>query len=263
MLNKKEEVMQVKELFNLEGENAIVTGASQGLGKEMAIALAEVGANIAVVDINKEKGEEVVAEIKNMGRESLFIKCDVSSEKDVENMVKEVKNKFGKIDILVNNAGIVSNFSAEEMDLKEWEKIIDIDLTGVFICAQKVGREMIKQEKGVIVNIASMSGIIVNNPQPQCHYNTAKAGVIMLTKSLAAEWAKYNIRVNAIAPGYMGTDMVKRAFPKYGQNWIPLIPMGRIGEPYEIKGPIVFLCSRASSYITGSVLVMDGGYTVW
>ncbi|MCS7179921.1 MAG: SDR family oxidoreductase [bacterium] len=255
--------MKVKELFNLEGEKAIVTGSSQGLGKEMAIALAEAGADIAIVDINLEKGKEVVEEIKKIGRESFFIKCDVSKEKEVENMVKAVKNKFKKIDILVNNAGIVNNFPAEEMELKEWEKIMDVDLTGVFICSQKVGKIMIEQKKGVIVNIASMSGIIVNNPQPQCHYNTAKAGVIMLTKSLAAEWAKYNIRVNAIAPGYMATDMVKRAFPKYGKKWIPLIPMGRIGNPYEIKGPVVFLCSKASSYITGSVIVMDGGYTIW
>ncbi|MGB9677658.1 MAG: SDR family NAD(P)-dependent oxidoreductase [Candidatus Ratteibacteria bacterium] len=255
--------MEVKELFNLKGENAIVTGAAQGLGEEMAFALAEVGANVAIVDINQKKGEKVAERIKDMGRESIFIKCDVSNKQDVENMVKEVKSRFYKIDILVNNAGIVNNFPAEEMDLKEWEKIIEVDLTGVFICAQEVGREKIKQKKGVIVNIASMSGIIVNNPQPQCHYNTAKAGVIMLTKSLAAEWAKYNIRVNCIAPGYMGTEMVKKAFPKYGQNWIPLIPMGRIGNPNEIKGPIVFLCSKASSYITGSVFVMDGGYTIW
>lgn len=255
--------MNIKELFNLEGEKAIVTGGSQGLGKEMAIALAEVGADVAIVDINQEKGEKVIKEIKHLGRESFFIKCDVSKEDEVENMVKKVKNKFGKIDILVNNAGIVNNYPAEEMDLKEWDKIMDVDLKGVFICSQKIGREMIKQKKGVIVNIASMSGIIVNNPQPQCHYNTAKAGVIHLTKSLAAEWAKYNIRVNAIAPGYMGTDMVERAFPKYGKFWMPLIPMGRIGKPYEIKGPIVFLCSKASSYITGSVLVMDGGYTIW
>lgn len=255
--------MNVKELFNLEGEIAIVTGASQGLGEEMAIALSEVGANVVVVDIQSEKGENVSEKIKSLGRESIFVKCDVSNEKEVEKMVSEVLNKFGKIDILVNNAGIVSNYPAEEMTLEEWEKIINIDLTSVFICSQKVGRVMIKQKKGVIVNIASMSGIIVNNPQPQCHYNTAKSGVIMLTKSLAAEWAKYNIRVNAIAPGYMGTEMVKRAYPKYGEKWIPLIPMGRIGEPYEIKGPIVFLCSKASSYITGSVLVMDGGYTIW
>ncbi|MFN4226695.1 MAG: SDR family NAD(P)-dependent oxidoreductase [Candidatus Ratteibacteria bacterium] len=255
--------MGIKELFNLEGEKAIVTGASQGLGREMAIALAEAGADIAVVDINQEKGEKVVEEIKKIGKEGFFVKCDVSKEDEVENMINKVKENFGKIDILVNNAGIVSNYPAEEMELKEWDRILDVDLRAVFICCQKAGKVMIEQKKGVIVNIASMSGIIVNTPQPQSHYNTAKAGVIMLTKSLAVEWAKYNIRVNAIAPGYMGTEMVQKAFPKYGEKWLFLIPMGRIGNPEEIKGPIVFLCSKASSYITGSVLVMDGGYTCW
>ncbi|MCM8785727.1 MAG: SDR family oxidoreductase [Candidatus Omnitrophica bacterium] len=255
--------METKELFNLEGEKAIVTGASQGLGREMAIALAEAGADIAIADINEEKGEKVAEEIKNLGRKSFFIKCDVSKEDEVENMTNKVKENFGKIDILVNNAGIVSNYPAEQLELKEWNRILDVDLMAVFICCQKVGKIMIEQRKGIIVNISSMSGIIVNTPQPQVHYNTAKAGVIMLTKSLATEWAKYNIRVNAIAPGYMGTDMVQRAFPKYGEKWIPLIPMGRIGNPEEIRGPIVFLCSKASSYITGSVLVMDGGYTCW
>lgn len=253
----------IEKLFSLEGKKAIVTGSAQGLGREMALALAEAGADVAVVDIDEENGEKVVKEIENIGRKSIFIKADVSEEKEIDFMVKRTIEEFEKIDILVNNAGIVSNYPAEKMDIKEWDRIMNLDLRGVFICAQRVGREMIKRKSGNIINIASMSGIIVNTPQPQIHYNTAKAGVIMITKSLAAEWAKYNIRVNAIAPGYMGTQMVKRVLPQYGKKWLPLIPMGRIGEPSEIRGPVIFLASDASSYITGSVLVMDGGYTVW
>jgi len=260
---KKKEGEMIEKLFSLEGKTAIVTGASQGLGKEMALALSEAGADISIVDVDEENGKKVVEEIKKSGKKAIFIKADVSKEEDIDMMVEKTVEEFGKIDVLVNNAGIVSNYPAEEMDIKEWDRIMNLDLRGLFICCQKAGREMIKRKKGNIINIASMSGIIVNTPQPQIHYNTAKAGVIMITKSLAAEWAKYNIRVNAIAPGYMGTKMVKRVISQYGKYWLPLIPMGRIGEPEEIRGPVVFLASDASSYITGSVLIMDGGYTVW
>jgi len=164
---------------------------------------------------------------------------------------------------LINNAGIVNNVPAEKLTKEEWDKVMEVNLTSVFLCAQIVGKEMIKNKKGNIINISSMSGLIVNRPQPQIHYNTSKAGVIMITRSLAAEWAKYNIRVNAIVPGYMRTPLVDKVFPQYGKGWSSLVPMGRLGDPLEIKGPALFLASRASSYVTGSILVMDGGYTVW
>lgn len=255
--------MDVKEMFDLSGETAIVTGAAQGLGEQMALVLAEAGADVTVVDVNIEEADRVAKSIRNLGRNSLSLKVDVTKVNDVENMVKITKERFGKIDILINNAGIVNNISAEEMSKEEWDKVIEVNLSGVFLCAQRVGREMIKQKKGNIINISSMSGLTVNRPQPQIHYNASKAGVIMVTKSLAAEWAKYNIRVNAIAPGYMRTSLVDKVFPKYGKEWSSLTPLGRLGNPSEIRGPALFLASRASSFVTGSVLVMDGGYTIW
>lgn len=255
--------MNVKSLFDLTGEIGIVTGGAQGLGEQMALALAEAGANIVLADINLDKAHEVKGKIENIGKKCIITKTDVSNSEQIEEMVTIAKEKFGKIDILINNAGIVSNYPAEELPEEEWDKLIRINLTGVFLCTQIVGKEMIKQKKGSIINISSMSGLIVNRPQSQLHYNTSKSGVIMLTKSFAAEWAKYNIRVNAIAPGYMKTPLVNELYPRYGKEWIKYIPMRRIGEPSEIKGPALFLASRASSYMTGAVIVMDGGYTVW
>jgi len=255
--------MNIKEIFDLKGEKAIVTGAAQGMGEQIAIALAEAGASVAVVDVNVDGIRRVSENLQGLGVDAIFIKTDVTKASDIENMVKIVKDRFGKIDILVNNAGITSNFPAEEIKKEEWDKIMAVNLNGVFLCAQAVGKEMIKKRKGNIINISSMSGLIVNRPQPQIHYNTSKAGVIMITKSLASEWAKYNIRVNAIAPGYVRTPLVDKVFPEYGKEWCSLIPMGRIADPSEIKGPILFLASKASSYVTGSILVVDGGYTLW
>ena len=255
--------MNAKEMFILSGEKTIVTGAAQGLGEQMALALAEAGADVAVVDVNIDAASRVTDYIRNIGRDSIAAKADVTKVADVENMVKVAKDRFGKIDILINNAGITINVPAGEMSKEEWDRVIEVNLTGVFLCAQAVGREMIKQKKGNIINISSMSALIANRPQPQISYNASKAGVIMITKSLASEWRRYNIRVNAIAPGYMRTPLVDKVFPKYGKDWSSLTPMGRIGDPSEIKGPALFLASRASSFVTGSVLVMDGGYTIW
>ncbi|HNS33252.1 MAG TPA: glucose 1-dehydrogenase [bacterium] len=255
--------MDIREFFSLKGETAIVTGAAKGLGKEISMAFADAGANIVVADMDFEAAREAEREILKKGVECLVVKTDVGSVKDVEEMVGKAFDKFKRIDILVNNAGIVNNYPAEELSVEDWDKVVKIDLSAVFYCSKTAAREMIKQKKGAIINIASMSGMIVNTPQPQSHYNAAKAGVIQLTRSLAAEWAQYNIRVNSISPGYMGTEMVKRVLSQYGKYWFPLIPMGRVGEPSEIKGPALFLASRAASYVTGSNIVMDGGYTVW
>ena len=255
--------MKLNTLFDLSDEVGIVTGAAQGLGEQMALALAEAGAKVTLVDINLEQLQKVEEKVKKLGKECIAVKTDVTDLIQVDNMVNLSVKKFNKIDILINNAGVVSNYPAEEMPKEEWDKIIKVNLTGVFLCTQRTGKEMIKQRKGSIINISSMSGLIVNRPQPQLHYNVSKAGVIMLTKSFAAEWAKYNIRVNAIAPGYMRTPLVDKVYPKYGKDWVKYIPIGRIGEPSEIKGPALFLASKASSYTTGSVLVMDGGYTAW
>ena len=255
--------MKAGELFDLTGEKAIVTGAAQGLGEQMALALAEAGADVAVVDMNLKGADKVAESIRNLARDSISIKADVTRVDEVEDMVKRATERFDRIDILINNAGIVNNVPAQELGKEEWDRTVEVNLSGVFLCAQRVGRKMIAQKKGNIINISSMSGLIVNKPQPQIHYNASKAGVIMITKSLAAEWAEYNIRVNAIAPGYMRTPLVDRVFPKYGKGWSSLTPLGRLGDPSEIKGPALFLASKASSFVTGSVLVMDGGYTAW
>ncbi|GAI87674.1 unnamed protein product, partial [marine sediment metagenome] len=200
--------MNVLSMFDLTGEKAIVTGGGQGLGREMALALAEAGADVAVVQRRVEVSEQTAEEIRKLGRDSFAMKVDVSKAEDVKNMVAAAKDRFGKIDILINNAGIAQHVPAEDITEEDWDTMIDIDLKGVFLGSQIVGREMIKQRKGSIINIASMSGFIVNHPQQQVHYNTAKAGIVMLTKGLAVEWAKYNIRVNAIAPGYIKTPLL-------------------------------------------------------
>lgn len=255
----------VLEKFSLEGQIGVVTGGGQGLGKAFCHAFADAGADVVVAEINPETGPETVAEIEAKGRRALFVETDVRDQVSVDRMVAAALETFGKIDFLMNNAGIVQHLEAEKVEIDDWRNVIDVNLTGVFVCAQAVGRHMISRRSGRIINIASMSGLIVNYPQCQASYNASKAAVIHLTKSLAAEWAPYNIRVNAIAPGYMNTAMARPFFddPAYGGVWIDAIPMKRPGEPEEL-GPIaVFLASEASSYMTGETVVVDGGYTVW
>lgn len=257
--------MGVLDLFRLDGKNAIVTGSAQGLGKAMAQALGEAGANVAIVDINIDLAKQTAEELSmRVGRKFIAIQTDVTREEDVKRMVEETIANLGHIDILVNNAGIVRHAPAEIMSKKDWDDVISVNLTGVFLCSQAVGRHMIERRQGKIINIASMSGLIVNYPQPQVAYNASKAGVIMLTKSLAVEWAKYNINVNAIAPGYMKTAMTAPFFEKeeYRKLWLEPTPMKRPGEPEELGGAVVYLASPASSFMTGQVLVIDGGYTL-
>lgn len=249
-------------MLRLDGEKAIVTGGGQGLGKEMAMALAEAGADVAVMDIRPETVEETASEIKKLGVGATAIKGDVSIEEDVKQMVKVMMDTFGGIDILVNNAGICRWKAAEDMTLEEWKEVIGVNLTGGFLCCKWVGREMIKKKKGSIINVSSMSGYIVNVPQKQCHYNAAKAGMHHLTRCLAVEWAPYNIRVNAICPGYMMTPLLQLADREILDKWASVTPMKRIGNPSEIKGLCVFLASSASSYITGASILIDGGYTL-
>lgn len=251
--------------FSLAGQVGIVTGGGQGLGKVFCHAFAEAGADVVVAEINPETGPETVAEVQAKGQRALFVQTDVRDKASVQAMVDTTLATFGKIDFLMNNAGIVQHMEAEKVAEADWRNVLDVNLTGLFFCCQAVGRHMIAQRSGRIINIASMSGLIVNYPQCQASYNTSKAGVIHLTKSLAAEWAQYNIRVNAIAPGYMGTAMAKPFFddPQYGGVWIKAIPMNRPGEPEELGPVAVFLASAASSYVTGATIVVDGGYTVW
>jgi NAD(P)-dependent dehydrogenase (short-subunit alcohol dehydrogenase family) len=254
------------EKFELKNYCSIVTGAAQGLGKYMALALAEAGSNIIIPDVNLELAKESAKEIEKKGVKALAIKMDVRNKNEIDEMINVVLNDFRSIDVLINNAGISKHINIETMDYKDWLEVIDINLNGVFLVSQAVGNVMIKQRKGSIINISSMSGMIVNIPQNQAAYNVSKAAVIMLTKSLAGEWAKYNIRVNTIAPGYMNIGVAEEFFEKktdMAKKWLLMTPMGRPGEPEELGGIAVYLASEASSFATGGVFPVDGGYTVW
>lgn len=255
--------------FSLENQIGIVTGAGQGLGKVFCQTFAQAGADLVVVDINPQTGTETAQEIEALGRKALFVQADVRQQTSVEAIVKQTLDRFGKIDFLMNNAGICKHGEAENVSEADWRNVLEVNLTGLFFCCQAVGNQMISQRQGRIINIASMSGLIVNRPQAQVAYNASKAGVIHLTKSLAVEWAQHHVRVNAIAPGYMATPMTEKDFDpqnteryeQYGKVWIEAIPMKRPGRPEELGPLAVFLASEASSYITGETIVADGGYT--
>lgn len=258
--------MSVMDRFSLKNCCSIVTGAAMGLGKAMAAALAEVGSDIVIADINVDEAEKTAAEIRYLGVKALVVRSDVTNPQDADELVKKVLAEFGRIDVLINNAGISKHVKAENMKLEDWQKVLDVNLNGVFIMSQAVGQVMIRQQKGSIINISSMSGLIVNTPQCQCAYNVSKAGVIMLTKSLAAEWAEHNIRVNTIAPGYMKTELTRPYFEGNSdmvKQWMELSPMKRPGTPDELQGIAVYLASDASSFCTGGVFTVDGGYTLW
>lgn len=257
--------MNILEQFRLDGKVAIVTGGAMGLGQAMATALAQAGADIVIADIQEDVAQATATTIREKeGVQATSLKVDVTNPDDVQKMVDDVVDEFGKIDILINNAGMTINAKAEEMTYEQWNKVINLNLNGVFLVAQAVGRQMIKQGHGNIINTSSMSGLIANKPQEQCSYNASKAGVIMLTKSLAMEWSKYNIKVNTIAPGYMKTELTKPFFEKGGamiDDWMGFTPMGRPGLPEELGGIVVYLASDASSFAQGSVFTIDGGYT--
>jgi len=260
----EEVLLMILDKFSLAGQVGIVTGGGQGLGQVFCRAFAEAGADIVVAELNPETGPGTVREIQALGRRALFVPTDIRRRDSIEAMVAATLAEFGKIDFLMNNAGIVKWQPAEEVSEADWREVIDVNLNGLFFCCQAVGRHMIARKSGRIINIASMSGQIVNFPQTQASYNASKAAVIHLTKSLAAEWAPYNIRVNSIAPGYMDTPMARPFFanPHYGDPWLAAIPMKRPGQPEELGPLAVFLASEASSYVTGACMVIDGGYTV-
>ena len=256
--------MGIIEKMRLDGKKAFVTGGARGIGKSVATAFAEAGADVAIVDIDIEEAEKTAAWLaEETGVQTMAIRADVTSPDDVNAMIDAILEKLGRLDIAFCNAGICINVPAEEMTFEQWKKVTDINLTGVFLTAQAAGKVMLKQGSGSIINTASMSAHIVNVPQPQCAYNASKAGVIQLTKSLAIEWAKRGVRVNSISPGYIGTDLVLT-----NQNLIPLIeqwnamaPMGRLGRPDELQAICVYLAGDASSFTSGSDFVVDGAFT--
>lgn len=245
--------------LDLTGKVAIVTGDTKGLGYGMAIKLANHGADIVVVSRTPEDCDRVAAEIEGMDRKALACPTDVSKKDQVDNLVKCTMEKFGKIDILVNNAGVGITKLSTKVTEEEWDKVVDIDLKGVFLVAQAVSRVMINQNAGNIINIASLGGIISSSRLVP--YMAAKAGVIHMTKGLAVEWAKYNIRVNGVAPGYVRTPMTEEVVnnEKVYKALTGLTPMKRLGTVDEIANVVMFLASDASSYITGETIIADGG----
>lgn len=252
--------MYLEELFGLSGKTAVVTGAGRGIGQVIAVGLAKAGAEIVI--ISRSGAEETVRMIAENGGKAYDLRADVTKEDEVDAAVREIINRSGKIDILFNNAGICIHKSTLDATVEEWKSVIDINLTGEYIMARAVGRTMIEKGiKGSIVNMASMSGTIVNIPQWQASYNASKAGVIHLTKSLAAEWIGYGIRVNSLSPGYIATPMSADVPQELKSAWEPLMPMHRMGEPEELIPAVLYLVSPAAGYTTGSDIIVDGGYT--
>jgi NAD(P)-dependent dehydrogenase (short-subunit alcohol dehydrogenase family) len=257
--------MHVSELFKIEGKIALVTGGSVGLGEQMATALAEAGANVALSARNVERCEATAEKIrKACGVKTLAIKCNVAEEPEVRAMVEAVLGKFGRIDILINSAGTNWGASAVDYPLKGWNKVMGVNLSGTFFCCQNAGRAMIAQGGGKIINIASVAGMLGFEPEKMdaVAYPASKAAVISLTKDLAAKWARYNINVNAIAPGWFPTDMTDWVMKDHGTLILEGIPMKRYGKDYELKGATLFLASEASSFVTGHTLAVDGGEVI-
>ena len=253
-------------LFDLTDRVAIVTGAARGLGRAMAHALAEAGARLVIVDIVPDGAEATATALQSAGHHALPLTVDVTQPADVERMIRETVEAHNRIDILVNNAGINrgGEFPPEDLGQEIWDAVLEANLTGVFLCAQAAGRQMICQGGGKIINMASMSGFIVNRltDRHPLAYCVSKAGVIMLTKVLAVEWARHHINVNAIAPTYFDTGIL-HPDPEIQAEMMYHIPMGRLGQPVELAGTVVYLASDASDFVTGHALLVDGGYTAW
>ncbi|MDI6603187.1 MAG: SDR family NAD(P)-dependent oxidoreductase [Patescibacteria group bacterium] len=249
--------------MDLKGKVAIITGARRGMGRSHALKLAKEGAKVVVSDISQEECQKVVEKIKKGKGKALAIKCDVSKKEEVEEMVRKTIEKFGKVDILVNNAGIAQFVPFLEMTEEDWDRTLDINLKGYFLCAQAVAKEMAKQKSGVIINIASVAmgqqGIGFPN---LVHYCASKGGIVGMTEALAVELAPYNIRVNAISPGMIETPMIDplKSDPKMMEAMLSKVPMHRVGKPEEVSNLVLFLASDKSSYITGSTIVIDGGW---
>jgi NAD(P)-dependent dehydrogenase (short-subunit alcohol dehydrogenase family) len=255
--------MTVMDRFSLEGRTAVVTGSTRGLGRAFARALAEAGANVAIVGRDGAAAAEVERELAAVGGRSVTVLGDVTVRTDVERVLDRTVEAFGRVDVLINNAGTCIHKPALDVTDEEWREVMSVNLDGLWIASQVFGRHMIESGGGSIVNVGSMSASIVNRPQWQPAYNASKAAVHHLTRSLAAEWAPANVRVNAIAPGYMHTDMAPVDQPQFRRYWIEDAPQQRAGEPDELGPAIVFLASDASSFMTGSVLTIDGGYSVF
>lgn len=259
--------MNVKDLFDLSGKTAVVTGGFTGLGRQIAEGLLEAGADVAVCArrINKwnDSYEILKKKAASQNRKLIGSKCDVSIQKSVDDFFEHVFQEFNSVDVLVNAAGVAWAAAPQDMKLEDWEKVIQVNLTGTFLCSQSVGRKMINSGSGSIINLSSVVGLYGSDPEilDSIGYSSSKAGVIGFTKDLAMKWAKHNIRINALVPGWFRTHLTKDLLDKREETILRTIPMRRLGSEIELKGAAVFLSSSASSYITGQILCVDGGVT--
>jgi len=252
------------DLFRLDGRVAVVTGASSGLGVTFATGLAEAGASVVVAARRKDRLESLAAELESQGRKALAVACDVTREDEVEQLVQAALKRFGRLDILVANAGGAYIGPAEDEPVEDFQRVIGINVTGVFLCAKHCGRAMLQAGRGSIINIASVMGMVGIGALPQLSYNTSKGAVINMTRELAAQWAKRGVRVNALAPGWFPSEMTEGMFDN--ERSIQFIerrtPMGRAGRPEELLGALLLLASDASAYMTGQTIAVDGGWTI-
>jgi NAD(P)-dependent dehydrogenase (short-subunit alcohol dehydrogenase family) len=256
--------MNVKQLFDLTGQVAVISGGSMGLGRQMAEGLAEMGANLVLCARKKERCEEAAQALRAHGVQTLASECDVKDKAAIQHVVDETLATFGRLDILINNAGVSWGAPVEDMTLEQWDKVLSTNLTGTFLFCQAAGKAMVSQGSGKIINIASVAGLGGASAELQAiGYHASKGGVIAFTKDLACKWAPHNIQVNAIAPGWFPTHMSEWIIEHRKDSLLEKIPLHRFGSDHDLKGAAVFLASAASAYVTGHVLVVDGGQTAW
>lgn len=249
-------------LFGLEGRVAIVTGGSIGLGRQMAEGLAEMGSNLVLCARKKERCEQAAEELSKLGVKVLALGCDVKDPASVQAVVDAAVNEFGRVDILINNAGTSWGATVEEMTLEQWNKVLTTNLTGTFLFAQAAGKVMVPQRSGKIINIASVAGIKGSPPEfSAIGYSSSKGGVITFTRDLAWKWGRHNIQVNAISPGWFPSDMSAKMIERHKERFLEAIPLHRFGGSEDLKGAAIFLASKASDYVTGQNLIVDGGQT--